>query len=223
LQWKPLISDPDPFNLQIIYTRIDRDAGNRPALCSSRFNVNNRRFFYPASTVKLPVAALALEKIHDLAACGLSRRSRIEIINSLDCPILYDHDEGMPATDPVAFESSIKRMLLVSDNGGYNRLWEFLTRDGVNRRLDETGFGGIRLLHRLSSPCSSEQNRVSNAVRCFDETGRLLFEQSPVVSQGPDINPCSPVAFGRLASRCRVGRTKTGLKLVVARFSLKLV
>ena len=84
-------------------------------------------------------------------------------------------------------------MLIASDNGGYNRLWEFLTRDYTNKRLSEWGFGDIRLLHRLAaSGCTPKQNRVSNPVRFVDDSGKVIYEQAESVSSIPRCqSPCA--------------------------------
>ena len=66
-------ADPDKYRVQIIYTQIDRDAANRPSFTSYTYGVDPARYFYPASTVKLPTALLALEKVNDLAIPGLTR------------------------------------------------------------------------------------------------------------------------------------------------------
>src|SRR5437870_5309221 len=48
------------WNVQLIYTQVDRGANGIAALKNYYFNVNAARYFYPASTVKLPVSILAL-------------------------------------------------------------------------------------------------------------------------------------------------------------------
>jgi hypothetical protein len=53
------------WNVQIIYTQIDRGANGIPAL-KTIFNVSKDQYFYPASTVKLPVCLLALQKLNEL-------------------------------------------------------------------------------------------------------------------------------------------------------------
>ncbi len=195
--WGSIINNPDRYNLQFIYTRIDRDAENKPHFSHHPFNVDRLRYFYPASLVKLPLAALALEKINALATAGLTARTPMQVVNILPCGIPYDRDDGAQPENPVAAASSIMRMLIASDNGGYNRLWEFLTRDYANRRLLECGFGDIRLLHRLAaSGCTPGQNRVSNPVRFVDGSGKTIYEQEVSVSSIPDANPLAPVAFG---------------------------
>jgi hypothetical protein len=187
--YRSVVEHPDRYNLQIIYTQIDRDVRNRPHFNHFLYRVNPKEYFYPASLVKLPVAALALEKINTLGIRGLSRRTPLQIDNTIDCPA------GYLWSDTSSVESSIRRMLLASDNGAYNRLWEFLTRDYANSRLKECGYGGIRLLHRLSA-CSVLQNRVNNPVRFCTENGKTLYAQPRTVSRLSDDNPLAPVTMG---------------------------
>ena len=65
--------DPAKHRVQIIYTQIDRDADNRPTFTSFRYRVDAGEYFYPASTVKLPTALLALEKLNRLGIEDLTR------------------------------------------------------------------------------------------------------------------------------------------------------
>ena len=59
------IENPEKFELQILYTQIDRDEKNHPHFTTYRFREDANQYFYPASTVKMPTAFLALEKIID--------------------------------------------------------------------------------------------------------------------------------------------------------------
>ena len=63
------------WNVQIIYTQIDRGKNNLPKLTNYYFNVNPSRYFYPASTVKLPTALLALQRLNELKATGINRNT----------------------------------------------------------------------------------------------------------------------------------------------------
>src|SRR5262245_15464793 len=65
----------DELKVQIIYTQIDRDRNNKPSFKDFYFNVSDTAYYYPASTVKLPAAILALQKLHELNVAGLGRNS----------------------------------------------------------------------------------------------------------------------------------------------------
>jgi len=191
-----VLTNPAGFNLQIIYTRIDRDKRNQPSFINYPYKVNPKLYFYPASLVKLPAAALALEKINKLGIPGLTRSTPMTIDSSCACPVFYDRDEDAAlGENRTSIEASIKRMLLVSDNGGFNRLWEFVTRDGANSRLNQCGYGNIRLLNRLA-PCAPEQNAISNPLRFFGDTGTVIYSQPCMNSSVAVTNPCAPVEIG---------------------------
>jgi len=61
--------------VQIIYTQIDRDNENRPTFTDHYFNVDKANYFYPASTVKLPVAVLALQRLNEMGIKGLDEKT----------------------------------------------------------------------------------------------------------------------------------------------------
>ncbi|MFZ4771801.1 MAG: hypothetical protein ACOYLO_16590 [Ferruginibacter sp.] len=70
-----LLSQKKELNIQVIYTQIDRTAKGHPVLKTYRYNVNPAHYFYPASTVKLPIALLALQKLQSLKSFGIDRNT----------------------------------------------------------------------------------------------------------------------------------------------------
>ncbi|MFI5194458.1 MAG: hypothetical protein ACHQD7_10375, partial [Chitinophagales bacterium] len=54
-----ILRHKDKYRVQIIYTRIDRDAANKPSFKNFYFNTGDSLYYYPASTVKLPLAVLS--------------------------------------------------------------------------------------------------------------------------------------------------------------------
>ncbi len=61
-----VLDNPDKYEVQILYTKIDRNKRNEPHFTTYGYHVNNKQYFYPASTVKLPAVLLALEKVNKL-------------------------------------------------------------------------------------------------------------------------------------------------------------
>ena len=53
---KNVMSKPDDFELQIIYTQISRDKNNKVSFKDFTYHLNAGNYFYPASTVKFPIA-----------------------------------------------------------------------------------------------------------------------------------------------------------------------
>ena len=68
-----LIFGPADRRVQIQYTRIHRDRKGRPHFTEHHYRVNADEYYYPASTVKLPVAILALQKLNELGIPGLDK------------------------------------------------------------------------------------------------------------------------------------------------------
>ena len=67
-----VLADTAKYQVQILYTQIDRNEHGNPLFTAYPFNVDDSRYFYPASTVKLPVALLALEWLEEQQVPGLT-------------------------------------------------------------------------------------------------------------------------------------------------------
>src|SRR6476620_5801409 len=63
----------DQYHVKIIYTQVDRSATGKPRFTNYYYNADPNQYFYPASTVKMPVAFLALQKLHELRDKGIDR------------------------------------------------------------------------------------------------------------------------------------------------------
>ena len=174
--FEAVLKNPDSLGVQVIYTQVNRGKNNLPALTNYYFNVNPNKYFYPASTVKMPVALLALEKLNDLKVEGLNRNTTMitESAFSGQTSVYNDptSEDGRPS-----IEHYIKKIFLVSDNDAYNRLYEFLGQEYVNEKLQQKGYKDVQLLHRLQLPLTEEENRHTNPVKFYDTTGKLLYEK----------------------------------------------
>jgi beta-lactamase class A len=164
------------WNVQIIYTEINRDRNNVPKFIDHYFNVDTSKYFYPASTVKLPTALLALQKLNELSATGITRNTSMitEAAYSGQSPIYNDPQtiDGRPS-----IESYIKRIFLVSDNEAFNRLYEFLGPQYINEQLHNKGFADAQIIHRLDIALSEDENRHTNPVKFLDGHNNILFNQ----------------------------------------------
>ena len=61
------------LEVQLMYTQINWDANNLPEFKSFYFQTDSTHYFYPASTVKLPLVLMAMEKLNDLKINGLDK------------------------------------------------------------------------------------------------------------------------------------------------------
>jgi hypothetical protein len=166
------ISEKDSLRIQIIYTQIDRDENNQPHFTQCNFNVNKNLYFYPASTVKMPTAFLALERLNKLNIQSLDKNSTMKI----DSSYLY------PAIQ-TSVADCVKRIFLVSDNDAFNHLYEFLGQQYINEQLHKKGYADAEIRHRLQIFLTPEQNRQTDEINFYDSSAKLLYNQSPQYSR----------------------------------------
>jgi len=170
-----VLADTAKYQVQILYTQIDRNEHGNPLFTTYSFNVNDSRYFYPASTVKLPIALLALEWLEEQEGKGLTLETTMltDSVRPSQLPAWSDSsaENGLPSIGHY-----IKKILLVSDNDASNRLYELLGMDYINQKLKEKGLGNSVITQRLSFPISPEENRQFNPIRFVDTAGKTLLE-----------------------------------------------
>ncbi len=198
-----ILAEPSKYRVQILYTQIDRDKNNVPSFKSYAYRINKDEYFYPASTVKFPACLLALEKLNHLNIKGLTRQSWMLSDSAFEGQIKQMTDEsnlgngGMPT-----IEHYIKKILLVSDNDAFNRLYEFMGQEAFNETLYKKGYKDLRIVHRLQIPMSREQNRRSNPIifRNKTEGDEVLISdiyRQPMLVNPKVYEPSAPIGIGK--------------------------
>lgn len=119
------------YEVQVRYTRIERQ-GDSILFTDFDFQVDDQHYFYPASTVKFPIAVLALEKLNGIDT--LTKETRY-----------YIEGDSIENT----FAEDVLKVFAVSDNHANNRLLEFLGQDAINNGLHDKGIVNVRISHRL--------------------------------------------------------------------------
>ena len=189
-----VLNKKDRYELQVIYTQINRDSLNRPHFKSFYLNVDPNRYFYPASTVKMPVAFLALAKLNSLNIHGLDMHATFltDSAYSGQTSVVNDttSSNGLPS-----IAHYIKKLFVVSDNDAFNRLYEFLGQEAIHQSLKEVGCEKARIIHRLSIPLSVDQNQHANPVR-FYRNDSLIYRQGLVVGTA-DYTPDKKILKGK--------------------------
>ena len=169
----------EKYEVQIIYTQIDRDSLNQPSFRTFSFNTDKGNYFYPASTVKLPAVLVALEKLGRL---GIPHDARIEIDSAYSGQSQVRVDSTDSGLEP-SIGHYARKILLVSDNDAYNRLYEFIGQDEFNETMQSKGYTQSRFAHRLSIPLSADENAHTNPMR-FYVGDSLVYQQPAQVGRG---------------------------------------
>ncbi len=176
-----VLSQPETYRYQIIYTRIDRDKNNKPSFKNYYYNVDPHRYFNPASVVKMPLAFLSLEKLNDIAKKGVNKNTTIQFDSAYARQSTAYTDSTAENTLP-SIDHYIRKAFLISDNDAYNRMYEFVGQQTTNRRLHAMGYPETRITRRFVR-MNADQNRHTNPVRFLDKNGNLLYKQPMEVNR----------------------------------------
>lgn len=173
---KRVLAASEAYQLQILYTRIELPTteGQLPKLHYYHYRVQPEHYFYPASTVKLPLAALALQWLNEQAVHGLTLDTTM-LTDSQRPPQTAAHSDSSSETGLPSVGHYIKKILLVSDNDGSNRLYELMGQQYINEQLKAKGLTATIINHRLSVPFNDEDNRYFNPIRFVDAAGKTLL------------------------------------------------
>ena len=173
-----ILKHPTQNEVQILYTRINRDEHNVPHFTSYSYRLDSKRYFYPASTVKLPTAIFALEKLNELKIKNLDKRSAMITDSAFKGQTKVAKDTSSKTGLP-GIENYIKKILLVSDNDAYNRLYEFVGREEINAKLKKYGLTETRIIGRLAIGDSGEGTKHTNPIDFYDN--KKLVYQKPAL------------------------------------------
>lgn len=142
----------DAHQVQIRFTRIDR-TNDSIVFKDFDFQVDSDQYFYPASTVKFPIAVMALEKLNEIDDISLTSQ-------------FYVEGDSIETT----FGNEIVKIFAVSDNEANNRLFEFLGQDKINSEFVLKNIGPARISHRLSAPDADNVTTKALVVYLNDST-----------------------------------------------------
>jgi hypothetical protein len=171
-----ILKNRKQWNVQFIYTQVDKGANGIPTLKNYYFNLNASNYFYPASTVKFPVSILALQKLNELNIERPDKNATMITGQSYSGQTSVYNDPTTPDGKPTIAQY-IKKILMVSDNDAFNRLYEFLGPEYINQQLHKKGYLDAQLVHRLQISLSPDENRHTNPVKFYNALGEVIYEQ----------------------------------------------
>ncbi len=170
LSFDSIIAKKNDYRLQIIYTQINRDENNQPTFTTYTFDADCY-YYYCASIFKLPAAVFALEKLNELQLSPSDSFS----LESRMCPAMNYSDSSF-----CNFGTLIQRMLMVSDNDAFNPLYDFITPEQFNKRLQEIGYKEAVLCRRFAG-CDSLQNMRTNRFCFYDSASGIKCVQDTTI------------------------------------------
>jgi hypothetical protein len=167
-----ILDDSEKYEVQILLTQIDSNRSGQPVFTCTEYGADATKYFYPASTVKMTIAALALQKINVLA--GADRYCVLNVAKSKN---------GAVGGNGFTIEKYIHSMIVYSDNIAYNRLYDFLGQEYINETLHEMGYVDCQIVRRFDSITSATADRVNYPWELRDGEGALIASQTAVVNE----------------------------------------
>lgn len=161
-----VMQNPSAFEVQIIYSQITRNKQGKVSFKDYKYHVDANQYFYPASTVKFPIAVMAMEKLDAIPNTSVNSTFSIG-----------------DATSKWKFSEEISKLFAVSDNEASNHLFEFIGFDALNNGMKQKGLFPFRITHRLSTPNSGSLiikpitlYKDDNTITVFPPTTSQKFE-----------------------------------------------
>lgn len=193
---KKIIDKKEVYKPQIIYTQINRDENNKPFFTNHTYLLDSSNYFYCASLVKLPCSIMALEKINELKVQGLNKNSYMFTKGIYPCHKQCEKDTSS-ATGFPSLSNYIAKMLLVSDNFSYSRVYEFLNPDYIQNRLKSLGYPNARIIHRFDALCKEVPGFKINPIDFYDEQMNLLYAEKAYDSKKGYSYPFGKIVMGK--------------------------
>ena len=184
LYFDSILAKKQEYNVQVIYTKIDRGANGIAGLKHYYFNVNPASYFNPAASVKLPLAILTMQKLAELKSNGVDKSTTMltEKAYSGQTAVLNDptSSNGKPSV-----AQYLKRMLLVNDEEAASRLYELLGQLYINQQLKEKGYVASQITERPGANLTEDENRHTNPVKFYAPGNKLIHEQAARFNTAP--------------------------------------
>ena len=218
--FKKVISEPQKYKLQIIFSQVIKDSKGKKSFVTQSFNLNDSLYFYPASIVKLPSSIFAIELINELKKKGIDKNTRLIIDSSYSCQkkLIWDNSTNDSLASIASF---IEKALVVSDNDAYNRLYEFVGPKYMSQRFKEFGLSKSVIRHRFAS-CDQQENRSTNKISFLSKTGDTLFSKEQDFFKGVYLKPMKNMVVESFPYYSRSKRPKKTSKDFSLRNSMPL-
>lgn len=144
-------SRAETLRLQILLTPLDGIGDPRPP--TFRYRVGEE-YVFTASAIKTFVSVFALQKLATIPGVdaetpvGFCEHEPGKALEAA-CPDVPTPDDTHVATGLATLGHELRKMHLVSNNGAFNRLYDFVGQDEIHARAKHLGFESLRLRHRM--------------------------------------------------------------------------
>ena len=142
---KEIIKEKEDYEIQVLLTKIDQ-YNSQVDFQEYKYQLDDNKYFYPASTIKLPIVVLSLKKINELRSKG----SEITLKSKITLNYKDDYSELVIRDSITSFQNLIADVFLVSDNSASNILIDFIGYNYFNHEMENAGFDKTYLNHKFN-------------------------------------------------------------------------
>ena len=165
-KFERVIASPGTFRAQVLIAEVVTNQSGQTRLKRHGYRVG-AEFFYPASTLKLCAAVAALQSVERLQPASLVTDladvpMEIAPLFPSDAPQVSDASNVQGGHITVAHE--MRKIALVSDNQAFNRFYDLVGHEELNRTMHELGLRSVVINHRLSETRTIPDMRATAAV-----------------------------------------------------------
>jgi len=161
---KAVLAAPEKYRFQVLYGVIKAPEKGTPTLERHGFRAD-AEYFFPASTMKVPLALTGCERLPAMRAAG-----RPSLDREASLQFFPQSGEGDPYVTTLARE--VWRAIIVSDNAAANRLLAFVGHREANETLWSLKLASARL-HDGFSMASSDVRTASPRIGVVSKTGAV--------------------------------------------------
>jgi hypothetical protein len=180
-----VVQHPYKFKVQVLYTQVRRNSDGQLTFIDSEFRINEDNYFYPATLVKLPIAALTLEKLNNMSGQGLSKESYLKVLSP-----------AFPKKErPMTIRENLIRMLVMNDKKSFDRLYDFLGQEYINSRLEQLGYNKTRIIQKFNAR-NPDENKTTGPYVVTDSLGKTLYKAGKVTCRKKYLNPARETKIG---------------------------
>lgn len=143
--FKEIVKDKEDYEIQVMLTKVNHD-NTKIDFQNYQYQHDENQYFYPASTIKLPIVVLTLKKINELRSKGsdITLKSKI-VLNTKDNYSNFKLQDSI-----TSFQNIIADIFLVSDNSASNILIDFIGYNYFNDEMQNAGFDKTYLNHKFN-------------------------------------------------------------------------
>ncbi|MBL0196459.1 MAG: serine hydrolase [Myxococcales bacterium] len=163
---RAVLKDRERYRFQVLYAAVTKAEAGRPASLERHGYFADAEYFFPASSMKVPLALASYDRLPALrhakhAAVGLGRDTTLEIFPS--------SGPGSPFSTTLARETW--RALIVSDNASANRLLAFAGHKEAHETLWGLGLASARVRMGFATGGEIDPATVSPRIDLVPKTG----------------------------------------------------